>query len=67
VGGGALISTPRDVSGDIDGSTTLAGVAPGGRRVSIAFNENPATQAAFDDEPALVQTGLCDHRGTEAT
>ncbi|HEU5032251.1 MAG TPA: serine hydrolase domain-containing protein [Spirillospora sp.] len=51
-------------AGDIDGFTTLAGVAPGGRRVSIAFNENPTTQAAFDDELALVQTGLCD-RGTE--
>ncbi|MBD2893850.1 D-alanyl-D-alanine carboxypeptidase [Actinomadura sp. RB99] len=54
-------------AGDIDGFTTLAGVAPGGRRVSIAFNENPATQAAFDDELDLVQTGLCDHPGTETS
>jgi D-alanyl-D-alanine carboxypeptidase len=53
-------------AGDIDGFTTLAGVAPGGRRVSIAFNENPSTQQAFDDELALVQTGLCD-RGTETS
>ncbi|MDL4820626.1 serine hydrolase domain-containing protein [Actinomadura opuntiae] len=49
-------------AGDIDGFTTLAGVAPGGRRASIAFNENPTTQAAFDDELNLVQTALCDHR-----
>lgn len=54
-------------AGDIDGFTTLAGVAPGGRRVSIAFNENPATQAAFDDELDLVQTGLCDRPGTETS
>ncbi|MBO2462525.1 serine hydrolase domain-containing protein [Actinomadura violacea] len=52
-------------AGDIDGFTTLAGVAPGGRRVTIAFNENPTTQAAFDDELNLVETGLCDPRGTE--
>ncbi|MGH3239204.1 MAG: serine hydrolase domain-containing protein, partial [Spirillospora sp.] len=49
-------------SGDIDGFTAIAGVAPSGRRVSIAFNENPSTKEAFDDELNLVQTALCDPR-----
>ncbi|WP_187437745.1 serine hydrolase domain-containing protein [Actinomadura decatromicini] len=47
-------------AGDIDGFTSIAGVAPSGRRVAIAFNENPATKEAFDDELNLVQTALCD-------
>ncbi|MFI0480511.1 serine hydrolase domain-containing protein [Actinomadura sp. 9N215] len=49
-------------AGDIDGSTAVSGVAPSGRRVSIAFNENPSTKEAFDDELNLVQTALCDPR-----
>ncbi|WP_433467820.1 serine hydrolase domain-containing protein [Spirillospora sp. CA-128828] len=49
-------------AGDIDGFTAIAGVAPSGRRVSIAFNENPSTKEAFDDELNLVQTALCDRR-----
>ncbi|WP_285582118.1 serine hydrolase domain-containing protein [Actinoallomurus iriomotensis] len=47
-------------AGDIDGFTAISGVAPSGRRVAIAFNENPSTQEAFDDELNLVQTALCD-------
>ncbi len=47
-------------AGDIDGFTSIAGAAPSGRRVAIAFNENPATKEAFDDELNLVQTALCD-------
>ncbi|WP_233526365.1 serine hydrolase [Actinomadura spongiicola] len=49
-------------AGDIDGFTTISGVAPSGRRVAIAFNENPSTKAAFDEELNLVQTALCDPR-----
>ncbi|GAA4232910.1 serine hydrolase domain-containing protein [Actinomadura meridiana] len=49
-------------AGDIDGFTTIAGVAPSGRRVSIAFNENPSTWEAFNEELNLVQTALCDPR-----
>ncbi|RKS76686.1 D-alanyl-D-alanine carboxypeptidase [Actinomadura pelletieri DSM 43383] len=49
-------------AGDIDGFTTISGVAPSGRRVAIAFNENPSTNAAFDEELDLVQTALCDPR-----
>ncbi|MGI5233624.1 serine hydrolase domain-containing protein [Actinoallomurus sp. CA-142502] len=47
-------------AGDIDGFTAISGVAPSGRRVAIAFNENPSTQEAFDDELNLIQTALCD-------
>ncbi|WP_156214712.1 serine hydrolase domain-containing protein [Actinomadura litoris] len=47
-------------AGDIDGFTSMAGVAPSGRRVALAFNENPSSQEAFDDELNLVQTALCE-------
>lgn len=47
-------------AGNIDGFSTVAGVAPSGRRVAIAFNENASTQEAFDDELELVQTAFCD-------
>ncbi|WP_242908300.1 serine hydrolase domain-containing protein [Actinomadura terrae] len=47
-------------AGDIDGFTAMAGVAPSGRRVSLAFNENPSSQEAFDDELNLVQSALCE-------
>ncbi|TDB84474.1 class A beta-lactamase-related serine hydrolase [Actinomadura sp. KC216] len=49
-------------AGDIDGFTSIAGVAPSGRRAAIAFNENPSTKEAFDEELNLVQTALCDPR-----
>ncbi|MFA1549786.1 serine hydrolase domain-containing protein [Actinomadura chokoriensis] len=47
-------------AGDIDGFTSLAAVGPSGRRVTVVFNENPATKAAWDDELNIPQTALCE-------
>ncbi|MFB4304526.1 serine hydrolase domain-containing protein [Actinomadura sp. GTD37] len=49
-------------AGDIDGFTSVSGAAPSGRRVAVAFNENPSTKEAFDGELDLVQTALCEER-----
>ncbi|WP_433228104.1 serine hydrolase domain-containing protein [Actinomadura formosensis] len=47
-------------AGDIDGFTSLAGVAPSGRTVTVVFNENPATQEAWNDELDIARTALCE-------
>jgi D-alanyl-D-alanine carboxypeptidase len=47
-------------AGDIDGFTAISGTAPSGRRVAVAFNENPSTFEAFTGELDLVQTALCE-------
>lgn len=62
-----LIGTPLRCGGDwwghagvIDGFTAISGTAPSGRRVAVAFNENPSTFEAFTGELDVVQAALCE-------
>ncbi|GGQ35028.1 hypothetical protein GCM10010187_60390 [Actinomadura coerulea] len=47
-------------AGGIESYITVSGVAPSGRRVAVALNENPPTKEAFDDQMRLVETAFCD-------
>ncbi|MFB9191604.1 alpha/beta fold hydrolase [Actinomadura verrucosospora] len=47
-------------AGGLESYVTVSGVAPSGRRVTVALNENPSTQEAFDDQMRLVETAFCD-------
>ncbi len=52
-------------AGGIEGFSAFGGVAPGGRRVAVLFNDGANSLKEFDDQLALVDTALCEGGGRE--